>query len=56
MYKRQKKMTAMENYQNYTDRQKRFHRLPTVNGKQMVHQKLKTEKQRNYIHTNILAL
>jgi len=56
MNKRQKKMTATENYQNSTDRQKCFHRLPPVNGKQMLHQKLKTEKRRKYIHTNILAL
>jgi len=46
MNKWQKKMTAKENYQNSTDKKKCFHSLSPVNGKQMLNQKLKTEKRR----------
>jgi hypothetical protein len=55
MNKRQKKMAANENYQNSTDRNKCFRSLPPVNGKQMLHQKLKTEKRRKYTRTDSLC-
>lgn len=47
MNKRQEKMTARENDQNFADRKKCLHNLPPVNEKQKM-----TEKQRKVIHTH----